>query len=368
VSGRQLNYRIFSFLILCLSIAYSPLVRAQEHGTHGETVHEDNAKHDDGHHEADDKAFNAGEMILEHIKDAHDWHIMDIGGHPVSVPLPVILYSSELGFDVFLSSKFEHGHAEYKGYKLEHGHITRADGVSFFDISITKNVVALFISVVLLLVIFISIANRYKKNDGKAPKGLQSFLEPLIIFVRDEIAKPNLGHHYGRYLPFLLTIFFFILINNLMGLIPFLPFGANLTGNIAVTLVLAGFTFIITLFSTNKHFWAHIFNTPGVPWWLKFPVPLMPVVELMGVITKPVVLTLRLFANITAGHIIVLAFFSLIFIFSQMNVGLGYGVSIFSIAFTIFMNFMELLVAFLQAYVFTLLSAIYFGMAAEEHH
>jgi len=368
VSRRQLNYRIFSLLIFCLSIAYSPLARAQKHSTHGEVAQEDLAQNDGGHHEADAKAFNAGEMILDHIKDSYDWHIMDIGGHSVSVPLPVVLYSPELGFDFFLSSKFEHGHAEYKGYELVHGHVVRADGVSFFDISITKNVVALFISVILLMVIFISIANRYKKNDGKAPKGLQSLLEPMIIFVRDEIAKPNLGHRYGKYLPFLLTIFFFILINNLMGLIPFFPFGANLTGNIAVTLVLAGFTFIITMFSTNKHFWIHIFNTPGVPWWLKFPIPLMPVVELMGVISKPIVLTLRLFANITAGHIIILAFFSLIFIFSQMNLGLGYGVSIFSIAFSIFMNFMELLVAFLQAYVFTLLSAIYFGMAAEEHH
>lgn len=368
MSRRQLNYRIFSLLIFCLSIAYSPLARAQKHSTHGEVAREDLAQNDGGHHEADAKAFNAGEMILDHIKDSYDWHIMDIGGHSVSVPLPVVLYSPELGFDFFLSSKFEHGHAEYKGYELVHGHVVRADGVSFFDISITKNVVALFISVILLMVIFISIANRYKKNDGKAPKGLQSFLEPMIIFVRDEIAKPNLGHRYGKYLPFLLTIFFFILINNLMGLIPFFPFGANLTGNIAVTLVLAGFTFIITMFSTNKHFWIHIFNTPGVPWWLKFPIPLMPVVELMGVISKPIVLTLRLFANITAGHIIILAFFSLIFIFSQMNLGLGYGVSIFSIAFSIFMNFMELLVAFLQAYVFTLLSAIYFGMAAEEHH
>ncbi|MBC7413290.1 MAG: F0F1 ATP synthase subunit A, partial [Bacteroidia bacterium] len=170
------------------------------------------------------------------------------------------------------------------------------------------------------------------------------------------------------YLPILLTIFFFIWVNNLLGIIPIFPGGANVTGNIAVTLVLALIVFFITTFSANKHYWIHIFNTPGVPWWLKFPIPLMPVVELMGALTKPVVLTLRLFANITAGHIIVLAFIGLIFIFGESSTGVGLGVSIASVAFAVFMDVMELLVAFLQAYVFTLLSAIYFGSAIEEHH
>jgi len=166
----------------------------------------------------------------------------------------------------------------------------------------------------------------------------------------------------------LLTVFFFIFLNNLLGLVPFFPGGANLTGNIAITLVLALFTFVITTFSGNKNYWSHIFNTPGVPWWLKFPLPLMPVVEIMGVFTKPFVLMVRLFANITAGHIIVLGFISLIFIFGNINTGLGYGVSIVSVAFTVFLTFLEFLVALIQAYVFTLLSALYFGAATEEHH
>ncbi|WP_054715092.1 F0F1 ATP synthase subunit A [Marinifilum fragile] len=194
-------------------------------------------------------------------------------------------------------------------------------------------------------------------------------MEPLILFVRDEIAKPAIGEKkYEKYMPFLLTIFFFIWLNNLMGLVPFIPGGANVTGNITITMVLALFTFIITTFSGNKNYWVHIFNTPGVPWWLKFPVPLMPLVELMGVFTKPFVLMVRLFANITAGHMIVLAFVSLIFIFGQISPMLGYGTSVISVLFVIFMDMLELLVALIQAYVFTLLSALYFGMATEEHH
>ena len=237
------------------------------------------------------------------------------------------------------------------------------------DISFTKNVLAIFMSMFILIVVFISVANSYKRNKGHAPKGLQSFLEPIIVFVRDDIAKASIGEKkYEKYLPFLLTIFFFILLNNLMGIIPFFPGGANITGNIAVTGVLAVFTFIITTFSGNKNYWTHIINAPGVPWWLKIPIPLMPIVEIMGVFTKPFVLMVRLFANMTAGHIIILGFISLIFIFGEMSAGLGYGVSIVSVGFSIFMDLLELLVAFIQAYVFTLLSALYFGMATEESH
>jgi F-type H+-transporting ATPase subunit a len=216
--------------------------------------------------------------------------------------------------------------------------------------------------------VFISVAKVYQARGNKAPKGLQSWVEPVILFVRDDIARPAIGHNYTRFMPYLLTLFFFILINNLMGLIPIFPFGANVTGNIAVTLVLAVFTFLITTFSSTKTYWMHIFNTPGVPWWLKIPLPLMPFTELLGVITKPFVLMIRLFANITAGHIIAIGFFSLIFIFGEMNVAMGFGASVISVLFTIFMTFLELLVAFIQAYVFTLLSALYFGMAIEEHH
>ncbi|MHC1706473.1 MAG: F0F1 ATP synthase subunit A [Bacteroidales bacterium] len=329
----------------------------------------------------EEKKFNAGEMIVEHIIDNHDWHIMDIGGHAVSLPLPVIIwYNGNL--DVFMSSKFHHGHAAYKGYKIEEegenkGKIVRTLGDSMetdhqaalpLDFSITKNVLALFVSMALLLIIFISIANRYKRKENEAPKGLQSLLEPLILFIRDDIAIPSIGKEkYHKYMPYLLTLFFFIFLNNLMGLIPIFPGGANLTGNIAITLVLALFTFFITTFSGNKAYWTHIVNAPGVPWWLKIPIPLMPIVELIGVFTKPFVLMVRLFANITAGHIIMLGFISLIFIFGGISASLGYGVSIVSVAFAIFMNLLELLVAFIQAFVFTLLSALYFGMAVEDH-
>jgi F-type H+-transporting ATPase subunit a len=274
-----------------------------------------------------------------------------------------------------MSSKFHHGHNEYNGFKIAHegSHKGKIIEVAThapptFDASITKNVFALFVSIGIMLWVFISVAKAYTRGGVRAPKGLQSWVEPVILFVRDDIALPAIGHKYSRYMPYLLTLFFFILVNNLMGLIPFFPFGANVSGNIAITLILAVITFFITTFSANKEYWVHIFNAPGVPVWLKIPIPLMPLVELMGVIIKPFVLMIRLFANITAGHIIALAFFSLIFLFGRMNIALGYGVSIVSIIFTVFMSFLELLVAFIQAYVFTLLSALYFGMALEEHH
>jgi F-type H+-transporting ATPase subunit a len=325
-----------------------------------------------GHHQ--ESEFNPGTMIIEHITDAHEWHILTIGEKHVSIPLPVILFSNGR-LDVFLSSNFHHGHSSYKGYKLEmegenKGKIVDEEtGEIPLDLSITKNIASMLISMVLIVFIFISVGKSYSRRKGKAPKGLQSLLEPLILFIRDDVVKASIGEKkYEKFLPYLLTLFFFIFFNNLLGLVPFFPGGANLTGNIAVTMVMALFTFIITSFSANKSYWVHIVNTPGVPWWLKIPVPLMPIVELMGVFTKPFVLMVRLFANITAGHIIVLGFMSLIFIFGNMNPAIGYGVSVVSVAFAVFMGLLELLVAFIQAYVFTLLSALYFGMATEEHH
>ncbi len=329
-----------------------------------------------------EKKFNAGELIMHHIGDAHDWHILDIGEHPVSLPLPVIIYSSERGLDIFLSSSFHHGEKTYKGYKLEHNHIVAVNETgemeaaeaktneeltaSLWDFSITKNVFALFFSIALILWIFLSAAKKYKTNPGEAPRGLQSAIEPLIVFVRDDIAKSAIGKHkYEKFMPFLLTVFFFILINNLLGLIPIIPGGANLTGNIAVTLTLAIITFLITTFIGNKHYWRHVFAMPGVP--MAVLIILTPI-EILGVFLKPFVLMIRLFANITAGHIIALSFFSLIFIFGEMHPAAGLGASVLSIAFTVFMGLLELLVAFLQAYVFTLLSAMYFGMATEEAH
>jgi F-type H+-transporting ATPase subunit a len=337
------------------------------------------SQHDDNIKEADEK-FNPGEMIMEHVGDGYSWHLFSVGEHHVEIPLPVILYSKYSGFHFFMSSKLHHGHGSYENFTLAEGKenplkgkiVENIDGeqVLPIDISITKNTLSLFISIIIILLIFISIAKSYKKRSGEAPKGLQSLLEPLILFIRDDVAKESIGEKkYLKFLPYLLSIFFFIFINNLLGLIPIFPGGANLTGNIAVTMVLALFTFIITTFSGNKNYWVHIFNTPGVPWWLKFPLPLMPFVEFMGIFIKPFVLMVRLFANILAGHIVALGFFALIFIFGAAYGALaGYGGAVFSVAFTVFLFMLELLVAFIQAYVFTLLSALYFGMATEEHH
>ncbi len=313
--------------------------------------------------------LDVGELIFEEVLDAHDWHILTWKGHHVSIPLPVILYSPGKGLEVFMSSQFHHGHSGYNGYKLEDGHIVAENGASFYDLSITKTVAAIIISILLLCLILITVGNAYTRNKGQAPKGIQSVIEPLVIFVRDDIAKPSIGDDYFKYMPFLLTVFFFIWINNMMGLIPIFPGGANVTGNIAVTMVLALFTFVITTINTNKGYWIHIFNNPGVPWWLKFPIPLMPVIEVFGVFSKPFVLMLRLFANIVAGHMIILVFVSMIFIFGSMNIWAGYGTSVVSTLFSAALLLLEILVAFLQAYVFTLLSAIYFGMAkVEDHH
>ncbi len=360
------------WILSIMMVLGMPSVFAQHH--HDDTQQ----KGEDWEEVIMEEEFKAGEMIIEHIVDAYEWHIISIGETHVTLPLPVILYDKG-EWMVFSSSHFHHGHDSYKGYFISHhemnsGKIVRLDesGAEIrptLDMSFTKNVLAIFFSMTILVLVFVSVANTYKKRKGQAPKGLQSFLEPIILFVRDDIAKASIGEkNYEKYLPFLLTIFFFILLNNILGIIPFFPGGANVTGNIGVTGVLAAFTFIITTFSGNKNYWTHIFNAPGVPWWLKIPVPLMPVVELMGVFTKPFVLMVRLFANISAGHIIILGFISLIFIFGKMSAGLGYGVSVVSVGFSIFMDFLELLVAFIQAYVFTLLSALYFGMATEEHH
>jgi len=304
------------------------------------------------------------DFIFHHVQDSHEWHFATVGHTHITLPLPVILYVEGEGLKFFMSSDFvdEHHEAvEVDGFYFDdHGHLaTRDENLSFVDISITKNVASLIISVVILFAVFLTIGKRYKRDPLKTPKGIQSVFEPIIIFIRDEIARPNIGEKkYERFMPYLLSVFFFIWFNNLLGL---LPGAANLTGNIAVTLTLALFTFVITTFSGTKDYWTHIFNTPGVPWWLKIPIPLMPVVEFIGVLTKPFSLMVRLFANITAGHIIILSLIALVFIFESVYMGPV------SVIFGLFMNMVELLVAFIQAFVFTLLSAIYFGLAVEEH-
>ncbi len=334
---------------------------------------EDTTKKAETH--AESGKFDAGKLITEHIGDSYGWHMWGEGHNAVAIPLPVILYSDK-GLDIFMSSGFHHGAEDVVAkntYRLEENHIKVVEnGVvneeateKLTDLSITKNVMSLLVSAFLLLWIFLSVAKSYKNRVGMAPKGLQSFIEPLIIFVRDDVAKTSIGPKYEKFMPYLLTVFFFIFVNNLMGLIPIFPGGANLTGNIAICAVLACFTLIIIFANSNAHYWRHIFAMPGVPAWVLI---ILTPIELLGVVLRPFVLMIRLFANITAGHIIALAFFSLIFIFGEMSTGAGLGVAVLSVAFTVFMGFMELLVAFLQAYVFTLLSAMYFGAAIEEGH
>ncbi len=338
---------------------------------------------DDDLKEVEEK-FDAGELIFDHILDSYDWHICTWKGKHISVYLPIIVFSEGELYS-FSSRHFHHEHQYHTKNKhgddvvfeipsegRYEGKVVRVmdDGTQIrpFDISITKTVCGLLISCTLLVIVFLLVAKGYRKREERAPEGIQALMEPLIIYVRDDIAKPNIGKDYEKYLPYLLTVFFFIFFNNLMGLIPFFPFGANVTGNIAVTAVLALFTFFITNLTGKKHYYEDIFNTPGVPWWLKFPLPLMPVIEVVGCFIKPVVLAIRLFANITAGHIVLLGFICMIFIVGEMSAMAGAGMSVLSVILAIFADCLEVLVAYIQAYVFTLLSAIYFGMAAKEAH
>ncbi len=331
--------RIISFLTFLL-LFVSPLLKAE-----------------DDKEVSDSEDFNPGEMILHHISDAHDWHFAHIGHTHLTLPLPVIIYSADRGIETFMSSKFHNEALEYNGYKLnEHDHLYPVDPQrNIYDVSITKNVASLFLSAFLLIVIFVSIGATYTKNGLKAPKGIQSFFEPIILYIRDDIARPVLGQKADKFLPYLLTIFFFIWFNNLLGL---LPGGANVTGNIAITIVLAVITFLVTNLNGNAAYWGHLLNPPGIPFAVK--VILVPI-ELIGIFTKPFSLMIRLFANITAGHIIILSLLALIFIFKSVYM------SVVSVPFAVFMNVLELFVAILQAYVFTLLSAMYIGSAVEDH-
>jgi F-type H+-transporting ATPase subunit a len=300
-------------------------------------------------------------FILHHIGDAHEWHFATIGKVHITLPLPVILVSKNHGLEIFSSSRFrdsKHNSIAYKGYKLDsHDKLIAINQAHhFYDLSITKNVASMFASMLILISIVLLAVKRYKKNAYGVPSGFWGLLELIIYFIRDEIAIPNIGkNRYMRFMPYLLSTFFFIWLNNLMGL---LPGAANVTGNISVTLVLALFTFVFTNIHGNKYYWGHVFNPPGVPKWLA---PIMVPVEILGLFTKPFSLMIRLFANITAGHIILLSIIGLIFTFRTALVGMV------SVPFGGFMFLLKLVVAFLQAYIFTLLSAIYFGMAVETH-
>jgi F-type H+-transporting ATPase subunit a len=358
-ASKYKKYLASAFLFLLIFGIASPSVFAKETET--------------GH------SFEPGEYIMHHVSDAFEWHLFSYGETHVSVPLPIILYSNNSGWHFFWSSKFHHGQESYRNFRIAHegenaGKIEEINAQGKvaglpIDLSITKAIAGAIFSVFLLLWIFIGAAKSAKRNAGGAPRGILNAIEPLILFIRDEVAKPAIGNKkYEKFMPFLLSLFFFILLNNLMGLIPIFPFGANVTGNIAVTMVLALFTFFVTHINANKHYWKEIYN-PDVPWWLKFPVPMMPIVELAGVFTKPFVLMVRLFANMMAGHMIVTVFVSLIFIFGKMlGATAGMAISPVSIAFSVFILMLDLLVSFIQAYVFTLLAALYFGMATSEHH
>ena len=350
-----MNYKLRRLLLIALTVfALTPSARAE--------------------------GFSAKEVVLEHIKDSHEWHVWGEGENSIVIPLPVIVKSST-GWHLFCSSQFEH-HADADG--LRHvkadapsdiqglaiategdlsGKIVE-NGSPVLDFSITKTVAVMFINVALLLCIVLGCARWYKKHKAcdPAPGGFVGFVEMLVMYVVEDIIKPGVGEGYEKYAPYLLTCFFFIFTCNVMGLIPFPPGSGNVTGNIAVTFFLALCTFIVVQFSGNKHYWKDIF-WPDVPTWLKAPVPIIPVIEFVGIFTKPFALMIRLFANIMAGHAIAVAMPCIIFLVASMAAGVFYSMSAVSILMSIFMMCLECLVCFIQAMVFTLLSSVFIGMA-----
>ena len=382
-----MKQRLSLLILVVFAAVCTPVLSSDSHDEH------------EGQHDAQGE-FNASEFIIHHIADAHEIHLWGEGASAVHIPLPVILYSKEHGFDAFMSSAFE-GHGEVRlakrtpevTYVLSHGHISVHDGhsghghsghdhsdhdhsdgdhsdhahIDLYDLSITKSIFGMLMMMVLMLVVFGSMAKSYARSAGQAPKGLANALEPMVLFLRDEVAIPNIGEKKAdKFLPFLMTVFFFIFFANLLGLIPFIG-GFNITGTLSITMVMAAMVFLITAFNGNKHYWGHLFWPPGVP---LFVMPIIIPIEIVGMFLKPIVLMIRLTANISAGHIIILSFVSLILIFGQGGdaMAAGFGIGIFSTAFMIFMYCLELLVAFLQAFVFTLLAAIYFGEATHEAH
>ena len=330
-------------------------------GGHGDDAHHADAHgsddhhaegHGDGHHEEEE---GVGEMILGHIKDDHVWHFWNEG----VVYLPVILYTED-GVKTYNSADFYEHHAPvpHDGYMMEEGKVVALEGspAVIVDFSITKNVASLLISLVVMLFIFLSVGRNYKGGNINAPKGLARLFEPIVVFIRDDVAKPNIGPKYEKFMPYLLTLFFFIWLNNLFGLT---PGAANLTGNIAVTFTLAILTFIIVNVNGNKNYWRHILAMPGVP---KPVLLILTPVEILSIFTKPFSLMIRLFVAITAGHIVVLSLIGLIFIFKS------WAIAPASMLLVTFVNMIELLVATIQAYVFTMFTALYIGQAVEEHH
>ena len=356
------NHTIRTYLLtvlLCMMGACLPVHASSGHADEGEPV-------------------NIKEIIFDHIGDAYEWHVATIGDKHISIPLPVIVYSQEKGLNAFLSSHLHHGHSyegfhiategDYKGKVVETlstGEVKRP----MLDLSLTKIAAGIVLNSLLLVTIILCVSRWYRRREASddAPRGFVGMIEMLIMMVYDGIIKPSVGKDYERYAPYLLTAFFFIFLSNLMGLVPIFPGGANVTGNIAVTLVLAICTFLaVNLFGTREY-WREVL-WPDVPMWMKCPVPLMPVIEIFGLFTKPFALTVRLLANIMAGHSVILALVCIIFVTHSMGALINGSMTVVSVLFTIFMNCLELLVAFIQAYVFTMLSAVFIGMSRVEHH
>jgi F-type H+-transporting ATPase subunit a len=396
----------------------------EQHDSHAHDGHDDHGHNGDSHaggacgdsHE--DGEYDPVGTVMNHIADANEFHIWK----HVHIPLPLFLYAPEHGWTTGLSSMFHHGEHAVDRYVLNHGRVNRIaddnfpmgeqhiDGIlhkvetiddkekdvyyacakgelwkldapstvdggllgggitSFYDFSITKNVFTMLLAMIVLFFIFSAVARGYKKNEGKAPSGIQSFFEVFFVFIREEVTRPMIGEkHYERFQPFIMTLFFFIMFINLFGLIPFFPGGANVTGNLAVTLVLAVFTFLVTNLNGKKDYWEHVFWMPGIPAWVKI---ILTPVEIAALFIKPFSLMIRLFANISAGHIIILSLIGLVFLFGEngTNVGGAAGGAVIGGLFTAFMNLIELLVALLQAFIFAILSASYIGAAVEEHH
>lgn len=344
-------------------------------------------------HESAAGKIDPKELIFEHLLDGYGWEVPF--NHHVRIPLPVIVWGTD-GLHCFSSRRLEHGHiyvdgnaafmiagkeSKHKGKVVEivgGTRVTDADGnvtaitggqevKPKLDISITKNVAALFITVILVLWAILGVARWHRRMGTKAPRRMTGFWEMMIMFIYDGMIKPTLGAKAPKFAPYLLTVFFFILIMNLMGLVVVFPGGANLTGNIAVTLVLSIITFLVTNIFATKHYWKEIF-WPDVPTWLKAPLPIMPIIEIFGVITKPAALTVRLFANMMGGHMIVLVLTILIFIFAAMGPVVLGATTVVSMIFSVFMLLIDVLVSFIQAYVFTMLSTIFISLAQDDGH
>lgn len=316
------------------------------------------------------------EVVLGHMSDAYEWHILTWNGHHVSIPLPVIVRGQDGSWHVFSSSRLAHGQS-YEGFYIDaeqngkvYERLPDGSTVKPLDFSITKNVVQIWIVALVVLFVIIGTARwyRHRKASDDAPRGFVGLIEMFVMMIYDDVIKPGVGAEKApRYAPLLLTAFFFIFVTNLLGLVPIFPGGANVTGNITITFCLAFIILLTVNIFGNKEYWKEIF-WPDVPTWLKVPVPLMPVIELFGIFTKPFALMVRLFANMMGGHAIILSLLCVIFITCQLGVVLVASLSFVSFIMMIFMNALELLVAFIQAYVFTMLSAVFIGLAHPQHH